>query len=411
MHHAGLRPATNTWMRTLQSPRNRLTVTQAAPSRLRRAGQSGTFLLVKPSDAGDSSTSDLVDRVRASVETANSTLSVRHVVGGFATATDRGIAVAVFCSTASVEVIGEWLSLFATALDDRGLAGTVGDTGTWSRDLDPLMYATAGMTFPAAFVGYRVNAYPPRDQPLRGWQVDPSATRRIGARLQAWASSTPNESWIGMPFGHVQVASSEVQEFFASTAALSHSIKLLDLVSADHGSCREAALGTLGEFVSQSVDPDLGWRALLDEQIELLLMDPAAADVGLIKNVRPFPHLWTNLEVLGDAEHVPVRLPVDYMCNRHLWDEYVIDAAGVNLLTAKHLEHASDLGRWEIDEIAPDRYLVMARDLEPWYANVVADPAAITEARRDFGAMILSWDTILANPGPYTVTDPLIVGR
>jgi hypothetical protein len=50
-------------------------------------------------------------------------------------------------------------------------------------------------------------------------------------------------------------------------------------------------------------------------------------------------------------------------------------------------------------------------DLEPWYAEVAANEATIAKARADFGEMILTWDAILANPGPYTVTSAGIVGR
>lgn len=77
----------------------------------------------------------------------------------------------------------------------------------------------------------------------------------------------------------------------------------------------------------------------------------------------------------------------------------------------KHLQHARDLSDWTIEEVAPDRFLLSASDLEPWYAGTAAPPEIVEKARADFGDMILTWDTILANPGPYTSTHPSVVGR
>ncbi len=55
--------------------------------------------------------------------------------------------------------------------------------------------------------------------------------------------------------------------------------------------------------------------------------------------------------------------------------------------------------------------LVKATDLAPWYAHLTAPREVIEQARDDFGDMILTWDTILAEPGPYSVTEGTIVGR
>jgi hypothetical protein len=173
-----------------------------------------------------------------------------------------------------------------------------------------------------------------------------------------------------------------------------------------------AEWGQLGQCVTQTVTPDQPWQDAVADQTALLLTDPAATDVGLIKPAGIGANGWDLLDFQW-REHVhrTVRLPLDYDRNRHLWDEYVIDAAGVQLLTGKHLGHAHDLGDWTVDEVAPDRYLVRAKHLDPWYAGMVADPATVARARADFGDMILTWDAILAKPGPYSITEGIIVGR
>ena len=59
----------------------------------------------------------------------------------------------------------------------------------------------------------------------------------------------------------------------------------------------------------------------------------------------------------------------DYIRNRHLWGEFVVDAAGVNLLTERHLAHAHDLSNWELEQVTPRRFIVQleaARGLVRW---------------------------------------------
>jgi hypothetical protein len=45
---------------------------------------------------------------------------------------------------------------------------------------------------------------------------------------------------------------------------------------------------------------------------------------------------------------------------------------------------------WAISEVAPDRYLVEAADLAPWYARPQPDAATLAQARADFGDMIIT---------------------
>ncbi|MGI8590385.1 MAG: hypothetical protein ACR2M5_05260, partial [Nakamurella sp.] len=94
---------------------------------------------------------------------------------------------------------------------------------------------------------------------------------------------------------------------------------------------------------------------------------------------------------------------------RHLWNRYVPDAHAVQLLTTAHLEHAADLSDWNITEVAPDRYLVQARDLTPWidptgYQNWLDRrlpvPEVLVKARADFGGMITTSEILNSDPPP-----------
>jgi hypothetical protein len=74
--------------------------------------------------------------------------------------------------------------------------------------------------------------------------------------------------------------------------------------------------------------------------------------------------------------------------NSHLIDRLILDAHAIQLLTTAHLERAANLDSWIIDEVAPDRHLVKAKDLTPWLTDRAPDPDILNQARHDFGRMI-----------------------
>jgi len=395
----------------MPEPTGRMTVTSAAPALLRKAGTSGCFVLVKPAGTRAPYPSALVELVEEAVGAANAAVTPNTTFGGFTSATPKGIAVATL-SNRSVEDAGVvWCSALAAELERRGIVGTIGTTGRSWPTSDPIIHANVDRRFPATFVAYRVTDYPLRTLPLNGWRVEAATAARLTRRLQDWVAASGDEVWVNLVYGAIPVPPSEAARFLDWSTAHSSTLKRLTSVDVGSTTSRSAVLSDLGGLVTQHVDPEADWLTLLAAQIDLLLLDPLAADAALIKNSGCFPMTWSNLDIRGDSPHRTVRHPIDYECNRHLWDQYVIDAAGVNLLTGKHLEHAHDLGDWEVEEVAPERYLVKAKDLGAWYAGMAADPATIAKARDDFGDMILSWDAILANPGPYSVTEGIIVGR
>ena len=80
--------------------------------------------------------------------------------------------------------------------------------------------------------------------------------------------------------------------------------------------------------------------------------------------------------------------------NRQLWHAYVPDAHGIQLLTAEHVDKLDNLDTWNVSQVAPDRYLVEARDLEAWYAADEPAPEVLAAARRDFRDAILTPEII-----------------
>ena len=72
----------------------------------------------------------------------------------------------------------------------------------------------------------------------------------------------------------------------------------------------------------------------------------------------------------------------------------------MQVLTDQHLTNARDLSGWDVESLRGGRHLVRAKDLSPWYATPEPDPDVLARARRDFGDMILTTETIKRNPPP-----------
>ncbi|MGF9754536.1 hypothetical protein AAII07_04995 [Microvirga sp. 0TCS3.31] len=81
--------------------------------------------------------------------------------------------------------------------------------------------------------------------------------------------------------------------------------------------------------------------------------------------------------------------PSTYVQRRELWPDRVLDAHGLQILTREHLDRASSLTDWHTRQVG-DRYLVAARDLDPWFAGDRPDPETLARARTDFGPMIIT---------------------
>lgn len=387
-----------------------VTWTARALATLHDGGEFGRFLVLKP--APHSGSASLVELVQLSIATANDAAPVGATLGSFAVQIPQGVAFLTHDNTWS-EVSGvPWLTAFAAALESAGVAGRIVPSPVFAREVDVLLRREDRMLLPTAFLGYRMQDYRPADMPFRGWQVDDATASTVAQNHLAWLGEITSGQTYATAIGSVPIAPEVGAEFLARTTAVSAGNKRVLRVDSAGRELRHVALGQMGQCVTRRVDLDASWQELLDDQVGRLRAHPEALDVAMIKNAQHVSFDWGATDVeWPDCEHRTALEPFDYERNRHLWDSYVIDAAGVQLLTGKHLSHAHDLSDWTVEEVAPDRYLVSARDLEPWYAALVAEPATIERARADFGDMILTWDTILANPGPYTIIRPQGAGR
>jgi hypothetical protein len=132
-------------------------------------------------------------------------------------------------------------------------------------------------------------------------------------------------------------------------------------------------------------DDAVSWRARLEDLLVLMQRDPDLIELAMVRPGPVYASNWQSMEVNGPPMNVRSAWYRRY--RDHLRDT-VPDAHGAQVLTSAHLDRAHDLSNWNVEEIAADRYLVTARDLDPWFSTGLADPATVAAARADFGDML-----------------------
>lgn len=92
---------------------------------------------------------------------------------------------------------------------------------------------------------------------------------------------------------------------------------------------------------------------------------------------------------------------------RNLWSQFVADPSPIQVLTDAHMDKAHDLTNWHVMRVVPGRWLVQAKDLDPWFDTYdypagthnwrYTNPDVLDQARRDFGDTLLTEDLVSAN--------------
>lgn len=296
-----------------------------------------------------------------------------------------------------IEGTNGWLAVFAAQLEAAGWSGSVEPaprTGL-PRSLD----RDRGVPRMTAFLAYRhsesLASSGGGQWQRRGWAVDPDTTEILCRDVIDWGAFEGAETYLSQGRSEVRLDDPDVQELLVWTA---HQAGRCGVTYARQSPLRvhSAQLSSRGQVTVQIEDEDLDWRTRLDNLTRMLTRQPGQVDLAFI---RLCPYWALSWIALGNGNLALACVDeADVRNNRHLWDRYVPDAHGIQLLTEDHLSRAGDLDDWDIRSLGPDRYLVRAKDLGAWYAGSRPDPAVLTSARMDFAGFLLTPKAIRNNP-------------
>lgn len=285
-----------------------------------------------------------------------------------------------------------WLSVFASSLEGAGWSGRVGVPQTGL----PERYHNRPRTRrPTAFVAYQLdvpgsNPSVPTRRPVTPWD-----TPALCRDAMKWALFEGAQAYVDTGSYPILFDLSHSDEILAWLADFGGA-GLTFLRMEPFRICEMTLMGRVGQCVYQLDDERLDWVALVGEITQPLIRHPDALDLAFVRMERAGVNSWFDIK----GPPLPHVSENEFVANRHLWDQFVPDVHGIQLLTEAHLARAGNLDAWDVQRLTPGRYLVQAKDLGPWFAGEETDPDILAAARQDFHNMLLTYEVIETHRRP-----------
>ena len=333
---------------------------------------------------------------------------VRSVVAALATALDARWSGEPTVHRASgglwVIVPGEsrWKDVVDTVgatLDAAGVTATLCappmldvDSFLPGRPVTPTVFA--GLTMETPLADLPVNPY---GVPEFRWAVAPAATDEVLMSTMRWLDQVGGDMEVrGAGPTHPHDAAGGMAVLHAN---LRHADQWLvaHALSQPPEHYRAANLGHWGQVTFTDVSPGEEGARTAESLAAMVTALSASLDSAAVWLANPLFPSWSSLP------HGP-----QWILRRDLWSTHVLDVAGIQVLASAQLDRAADLGAWTVQEVAPDRWLVRAHDLEAWYQppdetawgqGRFPDPALVERARRDFGELVVGPEMLQVRPG------------
>lgn len=223
----------------------------------------------------------------------------------------------------------------------------------WFTDVEPTVS-------PWALAGFHLDSpqlVEPRHE-LNPYSL-PLAIPEMAELVAAWVGQVSPISGLNLGYTRVDYRGGEMAAYLEFMLRASQTLIVSGLEPGP--AFRECLVWRTGSLVFRGCDPDDNWQNRVQRLTELLVTQGAQLDVGLIGHISK-----------------PWGLP-----NRHLWARWIPSPAGVMLLNDYHVQKLPPLPDWTRTQISAHRWLVQARDLEPWYARPAPDPETLAAARAE----------------------------
>jgi hypothetical protein len=281
-----------------------------------------------------------------------------------------------------LEMLEAWLLAVARHLDDAGWSGQLtGHRGTWK----PEWFRNRPQRrLPSAFLAPTFDSAGFYDSGVLNADEATSAARTpVGQLAGEWLSELGGLITIETGLDPMTYLGSELAGFLASAC---HYPIAAHALAGDPYRFREVRFMGDAYFIDEDVTA--AWQTRAEEMTALLVGQAPNLDLGYVTNEVGWGHTW-RIRILAE---VPQPLHRSLNDSRHLWNRYLPDIRGIQLLTGAHLSRANNLADWNVTLVAPDRYLVKARELGPWFSTGEPDPDLVATARHDFDDALISYE-------------------
>lgn len=288
----------------------------------------------------------------------------------------------------SAEMLERWTSVLVAELDHEGWQGRLRPVRTEDTPYDGpgkrVNCVTAGLVL--SIDQRAVEAVRRRPGRAHGWNVSDEYTRQVIDRAADFCLGGEGDVYFKHQNVQFRVAAADVPRLL-STAISRGPVTSLTRIG-PQGSVHRVVLYELGHVIYEFDDPDADGIKGAQHLTEVVRSHVSIAEYALVRLSWSPAVGWEDV-VNRRPPRLP-RVPAGYHRRApHLESSWVPDAYGVQLLTDRHLRHANDLSAWNVEEVAPGKHLVVARDPGAWFGPSEPDATVVEHARGDFGPMIL----------------------
>lgn len=361
--------------------------------RLQRQHEGGDFLLAFDNRADPQESLALVTRA---VEFANSQffddVSGNLMYGDTPIVAPRELVVYI-TECDSPEALDRWCAALVTSLDEAGWSGQVAPVRSEHCFYDdPDNYVdsyVAGLVVPIDLDGYYSDLTAGKGRTR--WLVDSARTKALVDLATSFVLDGPGEIYFRHGLVQFRVTRETVHQ--VATMAISQAPPVaLTRIGPDKGMAR-VLLGTLGHVHYELHLPGADWQEHVDVLTRQVDQHTNIIEYGFIRTGWSVSVGWHA--IIDRRPPRPPHVRGNYSGTaRELDASRVPDAFAIQWLTDKHLANASNLDRWEVEQISGRLHRVTAQPLAPWFTDPEPAQDVMDRARTDFGSLILTGEDL-----------------
>jgi hypothetical protein len=331
--------------------------------------------------------------LRRAIEAVDQSLSSQapgeppEIGPGWPEASPRGPVVYLdFCDSA--DILKRWATAVAAELEAQGASGSLTEVRPEHTPYDPpgkhVDCTTAGLVLPI-----HENVTHRQDDgsgPLNRWPVDDDLTTQMVDEVLDFCLRGSGEVFFKHGMTQFRIDPAEARTLVAQAITHGPPVSLTSLGT--NAVIRRATLYSHGRAFFEWRDESLEGSQLAEGLSRILVAHADRLEYGFVRQSWLPAVGWDN--VVDWRPPLLPRVPVTYSRRPpHLERTLVPDAYGIQLLSRAHLDRAPDLREWQVEEVAPGRYIDTSKQLDAWFGPEDPSEDTFEKARREFGSLIM----------------------
>jgi hypothetical protein len=291
------------------------------------------------------------------------------------------------------DAVVEWLTAFTEELAREGLSGRIHATRA---DRLPTWWSTLSDARLTAFVACEAAFPDVTDEPAINSEPSDASARTMWLRRSV--------DWVTQSGGDVYLLSGGLTQLDRTDQVAAHVARALTVSRVAGVACVDSRLrrARLARFIGsgqatfQAYDAADAPGGQIDAIRGALSATSAGTRLGFMAVMAQDSYgwdyrgrAWPLLPAIATSDDMTPRQIPALLKNTDMWDRYVPDVHGMQLLTERHMDHISNLSDWVVTPAGNARYVVEAAELSAWLTLDGPNETVLAKGRADFEGVII----------------------